>query len=111
MRDVQLYPGGGPAVEQALTLLAKGGWLCLYGSVHPKGMIQIDPNLIHYNEWFVTGSFSHTKHSFRQAVAMLSQGIVDLTPFISERIPFPDVARGFERAISPDTYRVVMTFD
>jgi len=102
--------GGGAAIEQALPLLAKRGWLCLYGSVHPKGPISVDPNLIHYSELVLTGTFSHTKRSFQQAVAMISQGQVDLSPFISERVPFPEVTYAFERAISPETYRVVVTF-
>jgi L-iditol 2-dehydrogenase len=103
--------GGVPAVEQAVTVLANGGWLQLYGSIHPKGPAQIDPNVVHYKELVVTGTYSHTKHSFRQAVAMLSQRLVDVSPFISERVAFPDVFKGFEQAIRPDTYRVVMTFD
>ena len=103
--------GGGPAVTQALPLIARGGWLCLYGSVHPKGTIEIDPNFIHYNELILTGTFSHTKHSFRQSVALLSGGLVDASPFISEVIPFLDVEAAFKRAISPDTYRVVVSFD
>ncbi|MEA4908781.1 MAG: alcohol dehydrogenase catalytic domain-containing protein, partial [Anaerolineaceae bacterium] len=96
--------GGVPAIEQAMPLLSKGGWLCLYGSIHPKGPAQIDPNFVHYNEIVITGTFSHTKKSFRQAVEILSEKIIDVSPFISERIAFPDVQRGFERAISPDTY-------
>ncbi|MBS1252730.1 MAG: D-arabitol-phosphate dehydrogenase [Anaerolineales bacterium] len=103
--------GGERAIQQALPLLDKGAWLCLYGSVHPNEPVEVDPNFIHYNELVVTGTFSHTKSSFRRAVAMLSQGQLDTAPFISEQVPFPDVTRGFERAISSDTYRVVMTFD
>lgn len=102
--------GGAPAIQQAVPLLNKGGWLCLYGSVHPKGPIQIDPNYIHYNELIITGTYSHTKSSFRQAVTMLSQGQLNTASLISERVAFPDVAHGFERAVSSDTYRVVMTF-
>ncbi len=103
--------GGAPAIQQALHGMAKGAWLCLYGSVHPQGPVQIDPNLIHYNEWVLTGSFSHTSASFQQAVAMISSRKVDLAPYVSERVPFPDVYRGLQRALSPATYRVVMTFD
>lgn len=103
--------GGVAAVQQALPLLDKGGWLCLYGSVHPQGPVEVDPNFVHYNELIITGTFSNTKSSFRQAVAMLSQGQIDIESFISERVPFPNVVYGFERAISPETYRVVMTFD
>lgn len=103
--------GGIPAVEQAVPLLSNSAWLCLYGSIHPKGMAQLDPNLIHYKELVVTGTFSHTKHSFHQAVGLLSAGLVDVSPFITERIPYPQVQEGFEKAVSPGNYRVVMTFE
>jgi threonine dehydrogenase-like Zn-dependent dehydrogenase len=103
--------GGISAVEQAVAQLGKGGWLCLYGSIHPKGTAQVDPNLIHYKELVVTGTFSHTKHSFRQAVALLASGILDVSPFITERLAFPQVQEGFEKAIQPGVYRVVMTFE
>jgi L-iditol 2-dehydrogenase len=103
--------GGAPAIEQAICGLAKGGWLCLYGSVHPSGPVQVDPNYIHYNELVVTGTFSHTKASFQQAVAMIVKGQIDMSIFVSERVPFPQLYHAFERALSPETYRVVMTFD
>lgn len=109
-RVVFFTAGGVPAIEAGLPLLSKGGWMCLYGSIHPKGMLSIDPNLVHYNELVVTGSFSHTKASFSQAVALLSQGQVDTAPFISERVRFPDMQYAFERAVSSDTYRVVVDF-
>jgi len=102
--------GGVPAIESGIPLLARRCLMCLYGSIHPKGPMSIDPNLIHYNELVITGSFSHTKSSFRQAVALLTQGQVHTAPFISERVAFPNVDYGFQRAISPDTYRVVMEF-
>jgi L-iditol 2-dehydrogenase len=102
--------GGVPAIDAGVPLLAKGGWMCLYGSIHPKAMLTIDPNLIHYNELVITGSFSHTKASFRQAVALLSQGQVTTAPFISQIFRFPDVQNAFERAISGYTYRVVVEF-
>ena len=102
--------GGGPAIEQGLAALAKGGWLCLYGSVYPKGTIELDPNDIHYREIFFTGTFSHSRSSFRQAVRAISAGQVDLSPFISAEVPFPEVQAGFELAIRRDTYRVIVTF-
>ncbi len=94
-----------------MKVMAKGAWLCLYGSVHPKGPVQLDPNQIHYDELHVTGTFSHTKESYRQAVELLSGKQIDVSPFITERFPFPEIKPAFERAISPDTYRVLMTFE
>ena len=102
--------GGAPAIEQSLAGLAKGAWLCLYGSVHPRGPIQIDPNQIHYSELVVTGTFSHTKSSFQQAVILIASRRIDLSAYVSERVPFPQVEYALQRSIDPGTYRVVMTF-
>jgi threonine dehydrogenase-like Zn-dependent dehydrogenase len=102
--------GGVPAIKSAIPALAKGGWLSLYGSVHPKGDLALDPNEIHYRELVVTGSFSHDKESFRQAVSMLNKGLVNVSPFVSERVPFCNVDYAMRRAMAQDTYRVVLTF-
>jgi threonine dehydrogenase-like Zn-dependent dehydrogenase len=110
-RAVFFTAGGAPAIEQGLDALAVGGWLCLYGSIHPKGTLAIDPNQIHYRELVLTGTFSHTRASFREAVAAISARRVDLSPLVSVCVPFPEVQHGFEMAIRSDTYRVVMTFE
>ena len=102
--------GGVPAIRSALPSLANGGWLMLYGSVHPKGDLPVDPNDVHYRELVLTGTFSHDKESFREAVALINQRQVDVSPFITECVPFPQVAYALERAMAPDTYRVVLTF-
>jgi L-iditol 2-dehydrogenase len=102
--------GGVPAIRSALPALAKGGWLMLYGSVHPKGDLPVDPNDIHYRELNITGTFSHDKESFREAVALLNARLVDVSSFISERVPFPNVDYAMQRALAKDTYRVVLEF-
>ncbi|MCL5995436.1 MAG: zinc-binding dehydrogenase [Chloroflexi bacterium] len=109
--NAAFFTAGGPAaIEQAAASLAKGGWLCLYGSVHPTGPIQMDPNVLHYNELVVTGTFSHTRASFQQAVALISSGLVDVGPYVSEQVDAGRVTYAFERAISADTYRIVVTY-
>ena len=103
--------GGVPAIRSAIPLMAKGGWLMLYGSIHPKGDLAVDPNDIHYRELNITGTFSHDKESFREAVAMLNGQTVNLLPFISERVAFPQVDYAVQRAMAADTYRVVLMMD
>lgn len=110
VKAVFFTAGGAAAIHQAIPLLDKRGWLCLYGSVHPKGPIEVDPNLIHYEELFITGTAKHTKESFWQAVEILSNRLIDVSPLISERVSFSELERGFERALSVNTYRVVITF-
>ncbi|MEW5956920.1 MAG: alcohol dehydrogenase catalytic domain-containing protein [Chloroflexota bacterium] len=110
-RAVFFTAGGAAAMAQGLDALAVGGWLCLYGSVHPPGTLALDPNDIHYRELVLTGTFSHTRASFRQAVAAISAGQIDLSPLVSVQVAFPEVRHGFELAIRPDTYRVVVMFE
>jgi threonine dehydrogenase-like Zn-dependent dehydrogenase len=101
---------GACACEGAIPALAKGGWLMLYGSIHPKGDLPVDPNDIHYRELNITGTYSHDKESFREAVALLNERLVDVSAFISERVPFPSVDYAMQRALAKDTYRVVVEF-
>jgi hypothetical protein len=59
----------------------------------------------------VTGTFSHTKESFQQAVSLISIRRVNVMSYMSEMVPFEQVAYGFERALCAETYRVLVTFD
>jgi threonine dehydrogenase-like Zn-dependent dehydrogenase len=102
--------GGVPALRAAMAALGKGGWLMLYGSVHPKGDMPIDPNDVHYRELVVTGTFSHDKESFREAVALMNLRQIDVAPFVTERVPLDQIDYAMQRAMSKDTYRVVLTF-
>ena len=102
------YTAGGPkAIEGAIGALVKGGTLVIYGAVYPKGTMAIDPNKFHYDEIVITGLVSTTKESFLESSRMLSEGIIDVKELISETYPFEDLNHAFQRAVSPETYRVI----
>lgn len=97
-------------VEQAVEAVAKGGRVHVYSSVHPRGTkISIDPNPFHSNEIILTGTLSQDKKDVLQAVRMISHGLIDLRPFISLALPFEKLEEALQRAMQPDTYRVVVT--
>lgn len=100
--------GGAKAVEQGINALAKGGTIVFYGAIYPKGTMSIDPNKIHYDEINFTGLVSTTKESFRESARMLSEGLIDVREFISEEVPLEKIDYAFRRAVSPDTYRVIV---
>lgn len=100
--------GGAKAVEEGIGALVKGGSIVLYGAIYPKGLMSIDPNKVHYDEINITGLVSTTKESFRQSARMLSEGLITVDEFISERIPLDQIDHAFRRAIAPDTYRVIV---
>ena len=98
-------------VEQSIAAVAKGGRVAVYASVHPKpATITIDPNPFHSKEITLTGTVSQDKDDVRRAVKMISAGLIDLTPFISQTVPFAQLEAGLEAARQPDTYRVIVTF-
>lgn len=73
--------------------------------------MSIDPNKIHYDEINFTGLVSTTKESFRESARMLSEGLIDVSPFISEQYPLEEIDKAFRRAVSPETYRVIVRMD
>ena len=103
--------GGARAAEQGINSLCKGGTIVFYGAIYPKGPMSIDPNKIHYDEINFTGLSSTTKESFRESARLLSEKLIDVRPFVSEEYPFAEIDHAFRRAVSPETYRVVVRMD
>ncbi|MDY6876374.1 MAG: zinc-binding dehydrogenase [Chloroflexota bacterium] len=98
------------AVEQAIEAVATGGRVHVYASIHPRGTkISIDPNPFHSKEIMLTGTMSQDKEDVLQAVRLISQGLIDLKPFISLVLPFERLEEGLQAALRPDTYRVIIT--
>ena len=98
------------AVEQAVEAVANGGRVHVYAGIHPRGSkISIDPNPFHSKEIVLTGTVSQDKEDVLQTVRMISQGLIDLKPFISMVLPFEKLEEGLQAALRPDTYRVVVT--
>ena len=98
------------AVEQSIESLAKGGRAMVYASIHPRGTkISIDPNTFHGKEIVLSGTVSQDKEDFLQATRMVSEGIIDLKPFISKVLPFERLEEAIQLALTPETYRVLVT--
>ena len=98
------------AVEQAVEAVAKGGRVHVYASIHPRGTkISIDLNQFHSKEIVLTGTMSQNNEDVLQSVRMISQGLIDLKPFISLVLPFERLEEGLQAALRPNTYRVIMT--
>ena len=96
------------AGEQGLTCVGRTGRLVFYASLHPKGMIDLDWNRIHYEEITVTGTEGHTDNDFHEAVSLLSNRAVDVRPLISKVIPLEEVPSELALQPSGETQRVVV---
>lgn len=87
--------GSARLVEEVTPLLAPGGRLNIFAGIYPKDQLHLDPNLIHYGEFIITGSADSTPADMNHALAMIESGQVKTETLISHLLPLEEVAKGF----------------
>jgi L-iditol 2-dehydrogenase len=88
--------GAARLVEQTLALLAPGGRLNIFAGIYPRDELRIDPNLIHYGEYVLTGSADSTPENMYHALALIESGQVNTETLISHLLPLAEVGQGLE---------------
>ena len=78
------------AVELAGKIASKGSCINIFAGI--KGRAALDPNLVHYNQISVNGSFSSTPDNFRRAARLASDKIIDLSKIITHRYSLDTIA-------------------
>lgn len=93
---------------QGIRMLALMGTFVQYSSMHPDEPVEVSMNEVHNREVVITGSKSPSVKAFETSAKVLSKGIVDLTPLLTEAYPMEEATTAFDRATSMDTYRVMI---
>ncbi len=88
--------GSARVVEQTIPLLAPGGRLNIFAGIYPKDEIHVDPNVIHYGEFVITGSADSTPKDFYRALNLIQTQQVNTESLISHLFPLEDLGQGFE---------------
>jgi threonine dehydrogenase-like Zn-dependent dehydrogenase len=94
--------------EQGLSLVGPAGRVVFYASLHPKGMIDLDWNGIHYKEITIAGTEGHTERDFHEAIQLADIGAVDLSPLISRVISLEELPAELGSQPAGETQRVVV---
>lgn len=71
-------------------------------------MIKLDPNLIHYKELIITGSFSQPISNFAQTLKLISNRKVEVKSLISHELPLDAVRRGFDIVERKEGFKVLI---
>jgi L-iditol 2-dehydrogenase len=96
--------------ESALQYVRKSGMLNIYAGM-PKGVrISIDPNIIHYDEVRILGTFGFTPANFRRSLDLLSSGAVDPTPLVSAVVQFDGIRQALEDAADYRGIKFIVQF-
>jgi len=88
--------GSARLVEQMVPLLAPGGKLNIFAGIYPKDELRLDPNLIHYGEFSLTGSADSTPEDMLHALAFIENGQVRTADLVSHTLPLEALAQGLE---------------
>ena len=72
-------------IPQGLQIASKRGFVSIFGGT-PKGLTtQFEPNIIHYNETFLTGSSGYTYDHYTKAAQMVASHKIPLKKLITHR--------------------------
>jgi len=95
--DVVIVTVGVPAViAEAFGYAARNGQVNLFAGTHPKGTVDLNPDVPHYDQIAITGSHDFIPDDFATALRLLALGYVDTAPLVSHRFPLDQVALAFE---------------
>jgi L-iditol 2-dehydrogenase len=87
--------GAVPAVGPALNAVRKQGVVNLFGGFPPNSSLDLDPNLIHYNEIVLTGSQNATIAQYELCLKMLPR-LGDLRQVVSHSFTIEDAPKAYE---------------
>lgn len=97
------------AIEAGLPLARKQGWVNIFGGSPPESKLSIDPNLIHYNELFVTGTQNATVEHYRRSLELLTV-LPDARKLVTHRFGVADTVKAFEARMEMKGLKAVIEF-
>jgi len=100
--------GSPQAIAPALRMAAPRATVNLFAGTYPPTTIDLDPNLIHYRELALCGSWDYQPKHFQQALDLLGAGAVATGPLVSHLLPLERTSDGFEAVASRRGLKVVI---
>lgn len=96
--------------EEAFHYLGTNGKLMIYSGIYPNKPITVDPHLIHKKGLQILGTANSNDRDFTRASEMISNGIVDMKPFISGVYEADDIIACLESSCTGLTFRNIVKF-
>ncbi|MEM4092777.1 MAG: zinc-binding dehydrogenase, partial [Conexivisphaerales archaeon] len=98
--------GNKAAIESVFPLIARGARIAIFASTHPSIKVEIDPNILHYSEPFLTGSYDHMPENMYRALQLMDSKRIDVTRIITHVLPLDKLAHGFNIVKSSNGLKV-----
>lgn len=102
--------GAPAAVEEAFNYADNGTIINIFGGLANGSRINIDPNIIHYNEVKLIGSFGFAPNDFKMAARLLQSQRITLGKIITDHIEIDSIKKAFELSLQQETIKAVISF-
>jgi len=83
------------AVDLALKVAGKNSLISIFAGISKNKILQIDPNLLHYNQITLTGSFSSTPTVMKNAMDLVHEQKINLRRLITHRFSLDEINKAF----------------
>lgn len=95
--------------EQALELVAKRGSVNYFGGLpKEKPFINFNSNLLHYGEFFVTGTHGSNPIHNKIALDLIAAGRVHAKKYITHAFALDNIGKGFEKAEKKEGLKIII---
>ncbi len=101
--------GAPAAVEEAFNYANNGTIINIFGGLANGSRINIDPNIIHYNEVKLIGSFGFAPNDFQMAARLLQSQRISLGKIITDHIEIDYIKKAFEMSLKQETIKAVIS--
>lgn len=82
-------------IDLALKLAGKNSLISLFAGTTKNKILSIDPNILHYNQITLSGSFSSTPMVMKKAMNLVHEQRIDLKRLITHRFALDEIDRAF----------------
>ena len=98
-------------VEECCHYVSNTGKLMIYSGIYPNEPVQLNAHWIHKESIHILGTANSNDRDFTRAIRLISEGIVDVTPFISGVYPIEHIKDALDSSCKGGTFRNIITFD
>ncbi|HZA71185.1 MAG TPA: alcohol dehydrogenase catalytic domain-containing protein [Nitrososphaeraceae archaeon] len=82
-------------IDLALKLAGKNSLISLFAGTSKNKILSIDPNLLHYNQITLSGSFSSTPKVMKKAMDLVHGQKIDLKRLVTHRFSLDEIDKAF----------------
>lgn len=95
-------------IDLALKLAGKNSLVSLFAGTSKNKLLSIDPNLLHYNQITLSGSFSSTPKVMKKAMNLVHEQKIDLRRLITHRFSLDEIDKAFNATERYNGFRSVI---